>query len=133
MSRYSTYRKPLLGMAALSNAAAQVDAGEVTLVKDEPGKPHGGKVFAAVHAHLDDIPYYASGLCAKLMDEGYTGYIIRTTNDERCGGRTTAENILSNEQDHFRMTAALASRTSSISTTRTTTWTASPISTFAAA
>ena len=81
--------------------------GEVAVMKDEPGRPHNGKVFVAVHAHLDDVPYYASGLCAKLMREGYTGYIVRTSNDEKYGGRTTAENILSNEQDHFRMAEAL--------------------------
>lgn len=87
--------------------AAQAAASELLVLKDEPGQPHRGKVFAAIHAHLDDIPYYASGLCTKLMREGYTGYLIRTTNDEKCGGHTTAENILSNEQEHARMAAAL--------------------------
>ena len=75
--------------------------------KDQPGQPHRGKIFAAIHAHMDDVPYYAAGLCAKLMREGYAGYIIRTTNDEKCGGQTTAENILSNEQEHLKMAAAL--------------------------
>jgi LmbE family N-acetylglucosaminyl deacetylase len=70
-------------------------------------RPHAGKVFAAIHAHLDDIPYYAGGLCAKLLTEGYTGYIIRTSNDEKCGGHSTAENILSNETEHAKMAAAL--------------------------
>jgi LmbE family N-acetylglucosaminyl deacetylase len=79
----------------------------VTIEKDQPGQPHKGKVFAAVHAHLDDIPYYAGGLCAKLIEEGYTGYIIRTSNDEKCGGRSTAENILSNEQEHIKMAKVL--------------------------
>ncbi len=79
----------------------------IVIEKDQPGQPHRGKVFAAIHAHLDDVPYYAGGLCAKLVNEGYTGYIIRTSNDEKCGGHTTAENILSNEQEHFKMAAAL--------------------------
>jgi LmbE family N-acetylglucosaminyl deacetylase len=82
-------------------------ANDIVIEREQPGQPHKGKVFAAVHAHLDDIPYYAAGLCTKLMHEGYTGYIIRTTNDEKCGGRTTAENILSNEQEHFRMAEVL--------------------------
>ncbi len=82
-------------------------ASNIVIEREQAGRPHKGKVFAAVHAHLDDIPYYASGLCAKLMREGYTGYIIRTTNDEKCGGRSTAENILSNEQEHFRMAEVL--------------------------
>ena len=81
--------------------------GQIVLEKDRPGQPHRGKVFAAIHAHLDDLPYYAGGTVAKLISEGYTGYIIRTSNDEKCGGRTTAENILSNEQDHVRMARAL--------------------------
>jgi LmbE family N-acetylglucosaminyl deacetylase len=92
------------GIPGVAPAAA---SGDVTVLKDERGQPHRGKVFAAVHAHLDDVPYLASGLCTKLMSEGYTGYIVRTSNDEKYGGRTTAQNILSNEEDHFRMAAAL--------------------------
>ena len=89
---------------------ARADIGEVVVERDQPGRPHSGKVFAAVHAHLDDVPFYAAGLCAKLMREGYTGYLIRTTNDEKCGGLNTAENILSNEQEHGKMAAALGFR-----------------------
>lgn len=80
---------------------------EVIVVKDQPGQPHKGKVFAAIHAHLDDVPYYAAGLCAKLIAEGYTGYLIRNTNDEKCGGQSTAKNILSNEQEHAKVAAAI--------------------------
>jgi LmbE family N-acetylglucosaminyl deacetylase len=80
---------------------------EVFIERDIPGEPHRGKVFAAIHAHLDDIPYYCGGTVAKLIREGYTGYIIRTTNDEKCGGGTPAENIRSNEAEHFRMAKAL--------------------------
>jgi LmbE family N-acetylglucosaminyl deacetylase len=86
---------------------ARADVGEVIIEKDQPGEPHKGKVFVAVHAHLDDIPFYAAGLCAKLMREGYTGYVVRTSNDEKRGGGTTAQNILSNEQEHLKMAAAL--------------------------
>jgi LmbE family N-acetylglucosaminyl deacetylase len=66
-----------------------------------------GRVFVAIHAHMRDVPYYAGGLCAKLIDEGYTGYLVRTTNDEKFGGRTIAQNILSNEQEHLKMAAVL--------------------------
>jgi len=65
------------------------------------------RVFVAIHAHLRDVPYYAGGLCAKLIHEGYTGYLVRTTNDEKWGGHSIAQNILSNEQEHARMAAAL--------------------------
>jgi LmbE family N-acetylglucosaminyl deacetylase len=102
MGRYNTLLTPNFAMAM-----APADAAEAVVEKDEPGQPHKGKVFAAVHAHLDDIPIYAAGLCAKLMNEGYTGYLIRTSNDEKRGGGTTAQNILSNEQEHLRVSAAL--------------------------
>ena len=101
------HKQGLLTGSGMGLGMARPDAGKVVVEKDQPGQPHKGKVFAAVHAHLDDIPYYAGGLCAKLMREGYTGYLIRTTNDEKCGGNSTAENILSNEQEHIKMAAAL--------------------------
>jgi LmbE family N-acetylglucosaminyl deacetylase len=82
-------------------------ASGVTVERDISVKRHAGKVFVAIHAHLDDIPYFCGGTVAKLIREGYTGYIIRTTNDEKCGGRSPAQNIKSNEEDHFRMAAAL--------------------------
>ena len=36
----------------------QENGSEVFIEKDLPGKPHQDKVFVAIHAHLDDIPYY---------------------------------------------------------------------------
>jgi len=80
---------------------------EIVVEKDRPDRPHRGKVFVAVHAHLDNIPFHAGGLCAKLIQEGYTGYLIRTSNDEKRGGQSTAKNILSNEEEHARMAQAL--------------------------
>ena len=59
--------------------------GEVHIEKKQSGKPHAGKVLAAVQAHADDIPFFCAGLVAKLVDEGYTAYLIQTTNDEKCG------------------------------------------------
>ena len=94
-------------MTGSAAAVTPANTEAVVVIKDQPGLAHKGKVFAAVHAHLDDIPYYASGLCAKLIREGYTGYLVRTTNDERSGGHTNAQNIFSNEQDHGRMATAL--------------------------
>ncbi len=102
MSKYANF-----SMTALPAAMARADVGEIAVERDQPGQPHRGKVFVAVHAHLDDLPYYAGGLCAKLLREGYTGYLIRTSNDEKRGGGATAQNILSNEQEHARMAAAL--------------------------
>lgn len=79
----------------------------IVVEKEQRGQQRRGKVFAAVHAHLDDVPYFAGGLCAKLIRDGCVGYLIRTTNDEKCGGGSTAQNILSNEQEHAKMAEAL--------------------------
>lgn len=79
----------------------------VVVERDQPGRPYRGKVFAAVHAHVTDVPYYGAGLCAKLMREGYTGYLIRTTNDEKRGEGGPAVNIRDNEEQHLRMAASL--------------------------
>jgi LmbE family N-acetylglucosaminyl deacetylase len=46
------------------------------------GTPHKGKVLLAVQAHSDDIPLMAAGTVAKLVKEGYTGYLLRATNDD---------------------------------------------------
>ena len=64
------------------------------------GKPHIGKVLAAVQAHADDIPLFCAGAVAKLMDEGYSGYLIQTTNDEKCAPTPSiGESILRNERE----------------------------------
>ena len=60
-----------------------VDYKEVMIEKPVKGKPHKGKVLLAVQAHSDDIPLYAGGLVAKLMDEGYTGYLCSASDDAR--------------------------------------------------
>jgi LmbE family N-acetylglucosaminyl deacetylase len=84
-----------------------MDTEKIVVERDRPGRPYEGRVFIAVQAHLDDIPHHAAGLCAKLVHEGYTGYIVRTSNDEKRGGKSAARNILSNEQEHIRMAHAL--------------------------
>jgi LmbE family N-acetylglucosaminyl deacetylase len=71
---------------------------EVDVVVERPvsGKPHQGKVLLAIQAHSDDIPLFAGGVVAKLMDEGYTGYLLTMTNDDKgdtIGNRNDAENI----------------------------------------
>jgi LmbE family N-acetylglucosaminyl deacetylase len=92
---------------AAGSAFAQVATGEIVVEKRATGQPHKGKVFAAVHAHSYEVPYYAAGLCAKLIREGYTGYIIRTSNDQNGGDLTPGENVLSNQQEHAKMASVL--------------------------
>jgi LmbE family N-acetylglucosaminyl deacetylase len=89
---------------------AQAVSGAVAVEKRQTGQPHKGKVFAAVHAHAHEVPYLAGGLCAKLISEGYTGYIVRTTNDQMGAGPTIGDNVLNSEQEHLKMAAALGLR-----------------------
>lgn len=64
------------------------------------GQPHAGKVFAAVQAHADDVAFFCPGTMAKMIAEGYTGYLIQTTNDDKCGPTPSlGETILSNERE----------------------------------
>lgn len=81
--------------------AEMIREGEIVIERAAPGSPHRGKVLAAIQPHSDDIPLFAGGTVAKLIDEGYTGYLIRMTNDEKAGrGATTGEVIVNNERDN---------------------------------
>lgn len=81
-------------------ALQHLEAGEVVVERDVPGRPHHGKVLAAIQAHADDVPFYCGGTIAKLLGEGYTGYLIQTTNDEKCGPTASiGATILQNERE----------------------------------
>jgi LmbE family N-acetylglucosaminyl deacetylase len=77
------------------------------------GTPHKGKVLLAVQAHSDDIPLMASGVVAKLVKEGYTGYLLRATNDDMgdAPGLGTAgsigDHVLGNERDNAEVARVL--------------------------
>ena len=59
-------------------------------------------MLAAIQPHSDDLPLFAAGTIVKLVREGYTGILIRTTNDEMAGrGATVGEVVLNNEKDNF--------------------------------
>jgi len=75
-------------------------ANDLTIERNVPGKPHAGKVLAAVQAHSDDIPLFCGGTVAKLIDEGCQGYLIRVSNDEASGitlGHGVAQNEIDNQ------------------------------------
>jgi len=73
---------------------------ELVIEHPQAGRPHQGKVLAAIQSHADDIPFFCAGTVAKLLQEGYTGYLIQTTNDEKCGPtRSLGETILANERE----------------------------------
>lgn len=73
---------------------------EIVVERRAPGQPHRGKVLAAIQPHADDVPLYCAGTIAKLIDEGYTAYLIQTTNDEACGPTPSlGETIWRNERE----------------------------------
>lgn len=89
----------LAGQQANKNAIEEFIQDGVVIEKNVPGKPHNGKVLAVIEPHSDDTSIFCSGTVAKLIDEGYTGYLIRTSNDEKCGPGTPGEAVLGNEID----------------------------------
>lgn len=85
-----------------------VDEETMVIEKSQKGRPHEGKVLAAIQPHSDDVPLFAGGTVAKLINEGYTGYLIRTTNDDHAGrGDTFGELIGNNERDNEAVAKAL--------------------------
>lgn len=97
-------------VAGLRPLAAQNTSTEVFVERAASGKPHDGKVLAAIQPHCDDIPIFAAGTVAKLLREGYTGYLIRVTNDDMAGEGTNAETALANEKDHFELVKVMGFR-----------------------
>jgi LmbE family N-acetylglucosaminyl deacetylase len=95
-------------LASVPPQAPSPTAGEAVFVeRSASGRPHAGKVLAAIQPHTDDIPIFAGGTVAKLVGEGYTGYLIRTTNDEMAGSGTTGQRVLDNERDTENVAKAL--------------------------
>lgn len=81
---------------------------EVTIERPQPGKPHRGKVLAAIQPHCDDIPIFAGGAVLKLLDEGYTGILITMSNDSMAGaGSSIGDIVLKNERDTVEMARRL--------------------------
>src|SRR5262245_30574968 len=99
----------VLGGAALlrlRSAQAQEAPREIFLERPATGTPHQGKVLLAVQAHSDDIPLLAAGTVAKLIQEGYAGYLVRATNDDMGDAPglgtpgTIGQNVRGNERDN---------------------------------
>ncbi len=102
-------------LPALARPRAQQPktAGGVVLERPAAGQPHKGKVLLALQAHSDDVPLSAAGTVAKLIEEGYTGYLIRASNDDMGDAPglgtmgTIGENVLGNERDNARIAEVL--------------------------
>ena len=72
----------------------------MTIERKQAGKPHQGKVVAAIQPHCDDVPIFAGGTLLKMIDEGYTGYLITLSNDSMAGtGSSIGDIVLKNERD----------------------------------
>ena len=81
---------------------------QVVIERSNANQPHRGKVLALITPHLDDGPIFAGGTVAKLLSEGYTGYFIRTSNDEKDSYHLTlGETVLANERDTARLVKTL--------------------------
>lgn len=92
-----------------SSGAAAAAPAEVVLERAQAGKPHAGKVLVFIQPHSDDEMLVA-GTIAKLISEGYTGHLIRTTNDECAGPGTVGETVLANERDNQEVARVLGLR-----------------------
>jgi LmbE family N-acetylglucosaminyl deacetylase len=91
-----------LGLVGASQLRGQTPApaGEVFIERAATGEPHKGKVLTLITPHLDDGPFFACGTVAKLLKEGYTGYFIRASNDEKDSyDLSLGETVAANERD----------------------------------
>jgi LmbE family N-acetylglucosaminyl deacetylase len=115
MRRRDFFTSLLAGSAVLrlGPSWAQETPGAVYLERPAEGAPHKDKVLLAVQAHSDDIPLTSAGTVAKLVNEGYTGYLVRATNDDMGDARelgtrgTVGENVLGNERDNDEVARVL--------------------------
>ncbi|HWE37619.1 MAG TPA: PIG-L family deacetylase [Isosphaeraceae bacterium] len=102
-----------VAMPRPAGAEAQETPGLAVLERAAEGRPHEGKVLLAVQAHADDIPLMAAGTVAKLIREGYTGHLVRATNDDMGDAPglgtpgTVGQNVRRNERDNDEVARVL--------------------------
>jgi LmbE family N-acetylglucosaminyl deacetylase len=100
-------------LTQLEGPAVRQAPGEVFFERPAAGLPHKGKVLLAAQAHSDDIPLSCAGTVAKLIQEGYTGYLVRAANDDMGDAPglgtpgTIGENVLGNERDNAALVPIL--------------------------
>ena len=113
MQRRSFFTSVLasLGVLKLEIARGQQTSASPIFERPQPGAPHKGKVLAAIQPHSDDIALLCAGTVAKLIQEGYSGYMIRATNDDMGDDvgepGTVGENVLRNEREVAAQARAL--------------------------
>ena len=97
-----------LGFISQKTGHPSLNKEEIIIERVSDDKPHKGKILAVIQPHCDDIPIFAAGTVAKLIYEGYTGYLIRTSNDEAAGaGASSGERFLNNERDNAEVARVL--------------------------
>lgn len=111
MLRRDVLNKILPGVLLSQFARAQTP--QPVLESAIRGMPHRGKVLLAVQAHSDDVPLMAAGTVAKLVEEGYTGYLVRATNDDMGDAPglgtpgTIGDHVLGNQNDNAKLVSIL--------------------------
>jgi LmbE family N-acetylglucosaminyl deacetylase len=107
-------RRQFLGIATAALAGGGRAGGvnapteQVVIERSNADQPHRGKVLALIAPHLDDGPIFAGGTLAKLLSEGYSGYFIRTSNDEKDSYHLSlGETVLANERDTAKLVKTL--------------------------
>ena len=106
MLRRTFFTNLIASTAVTRIARAQAQPAKPFVERPAGGQPHKGKVLLALQAHSDDVPLFAAGTVAKLIEEGYTGYLVRATNDDMGDATglgtpgTVGENVLGNERDN---------------------------------
>ena len=111
-----TSLSPLLQGGAVEDREYEAGGGGATaytaplvIERAQSGKPHRGKTLAAIQPHCDDIPIYAGGTILKLIEEGYTGYLITMSNDSMAGeGASIGEIVAKNERDTVEVAKRLS-------------------------
>ena len=115
MLRRDFFTNIVVGPAAARLAGSQAPQPSGGVVFERPAAEplHKGKVLLAVQAHSDDIPLFAAGTVAKLIQDGYTGYLVRATNDDMGDAPglgtpgTIGEHVLGNERDNAKLVPIL--------------------------
>ena len=89
---------PVVAQAQSEKTAADVDFEKRLNFDDDlvvehtaQGQPHKGKVLLHVMAHNDD--HSGTGTAAKLINEGYTGYYVRFTNEDKSGAGSVGQGV----------------------------------------
>src|SRR5271170_6329147 len=111
MQRREFFNRMLAGVSLLGAGPLRAQWFTGPPFIERAGSPHAGKVLAAIQPHSDDIALLCGGTVAKLIKEGYTGYMIRATNDDMGDDvgqpGTVGENVLRNEREVDEQTQVL--------------------------